>query len=122
MNPKFNPINYIKIWRLKRKMLTIQDFAHMHRKYLVIVADPKDDSIFVSYRDKQITGVIKSADGFHHEIVKKVLKSSTFNSQIDRFLGGVVEILQCSLENGNNFYQFLDGALFNISKALRKKA
>lgn len=101
-------------------MLTIQQFAHQHKNYLVIIADPKDDNIFVSYKDKQVSGKISSADGLHHEVVRRVLAHSSFNSAIDRFLGGIIDVLKCPIEWGSDFYKFIDGALFNISQAFSK--
>lgn len=104
----------------KRKQLDIQEFCHSHRNYLVIVLDPKDDTMFVSYKDKQISGKIKSADGVERRVVKKVLKFSTFESAIDRFIGGIMDVLKLPLKEGSDFYKFIDGALFNIAKALKK--
>ncbi len=114
-------IQTIKDWNLRRKMLNIQQFAHAHRHFLVIIADPKDDTIFVSYRDKQLSGKISSADGQGHEVVKRLLKHSTFHSSIDRFLASLVDVLKCSVEKGSDFYKFIDGAVFSISQALSKR-
>lgn len=121
MLSKLNPINWIKLFFYNRKMLTVQQFAHKHRSYLVIVCDPKDDTIFVSYKDKHISAKIKSVDGKNHHVVKRVLKHSYFKTEIDRFLGGLIDALKCSLPDGINFYQFIDGALYNITKALKRK-
>lgn len=113
-------IQKIKAWFYKRKMLDIQQFAHSHRNYLVIICDPKDDTMFMSFRNKQISAKIKSADGINHKVVKNVLKHSTFEREIDRLLGGIIDALKTPLDIGNHFYSFIDGALFNISKALKK--
>lgn len=112
-------ITRFRTWRFKRKMLSIQEFAHTHRNYLVIVADPKDDTLFMSYRDKQVSGKIRSDDGRDHDVVKRVLKHSTFHSAIDRFLASLILRLECPIEWFSDFGKFIDGALFNISKALK---
>ena len=111
----------IKTWFFKRKILNIQQFAHEHRNYLVIVCDPKDDTMFISFRDKQVTGRIRSADGLDHHVVRGVLKHSIFEREVDRFIGALMDILKTSLSWGNCFYQFVDGALFQISKSLKLK-
>lgn len=118
---KLNPLNWYKMWSTKRKMLDIQQFAHNHRKYLVIIADPKDDTIFVSFGDQQVTGKIKTADGRNHNVVRRVLKNSGFENTIDFFLVGVMEVLKMKgIEYFSDFGKFIDGALFNISKARKK--
>lgn len=114
-------INKLKEWFYKRKILNIQQFAHNHRNYLVIVCDPKDDTMFVSYRNKQVSARIKSEDGLNHHVVKGVLKHSIFEREIDRYIGGLVYGLKLPLQYGSDFYKFLDGALFNISKSLKDK-
>lgn len=124
----------IKEWFYTRKLLSIQEFAHHHKNYLVIVCDPKDDTMFMSFRDKNVCGKIKSQDGIDHRVVKNVLKHSTFEREVDRILGGIVDALTVKADRcreckqvihtpsqwANSFYSFIDGALFNISRALRK--
>jgi hypothetical protein len=78
----------------KRKILDVQQFAHTHRNYLVMVFDPKDDTMFCSFRDKQISAKIKSADGFDHHVVKNVLKLSTFDREVDRLVGSILDTLK----------------------------
>jgi len=109
-----------KAWRERRKILDVQAFAHAHRNYLVIVCDPKDDSMFATFRGKQVTAKMRSEDGLNHHIVKNMLKHSTFEREIDRFIGGLIFGLKIPLDVGSNFFAFLDGALFNISKSLKK--
>ena len=108
-------------WVLKKKMLSIQEFAQANRSYLVMVCDPLDDTVFMSYQGKQVAGRLRSEDGKHGEVLKGVLKHSTFEKEIDRFLGGIINLLQLSVMKGNQFYQFIDGALFNIARAAQKK-
>lgn len=114
-------IEEIKRWFYTRKMLNIQQFCHNHRNYLVIVCDPKDDTLFISFRDKQVSGRVKSADGKNHKVVKNMLKHSTFDREIDRFFGGIIDAMQLPLQWGDHFFKFLDGALFQISKSLKKE-
>lgn len=117
-------IDQVKSWLRRRKMLTVQDFAHQHKNYLVIVCDPKDDTIFVSYRDRQIAGRIQSEDGVEYNVVKNVLRHSKFEGTIDRFMGGLIFALGIPLKNPfvNEFLSFLDGALFRITKSLKFKS
>jgi len=114
-------IDQIKAWFYKRKILDVQQFAHQHRKYMVIICDPKDDTIFVSFQDKQVCGRVASMDGVDHKVIKNVLKHSVFEREIDRFLGAIIDVLKCPLEHGDKFFQVIDAALWNITKALKLK-
>lgn len=102
----------------ERKALDISEFAQRHRNYIVIVCDPKDDSIHVSYQGKVAAGRIRSNDGLNHHVLKNMMKFSTFNREVDRFIGGLMEVLKIPLKAGNTFYSMLDGFLFNISKKI----
>jgi len=104
----------------QKKLLNVQEFAHSHRNYLVIVCDPTDDSMFMSYRDKQISSKFGSASGQKTHIVKRMLKASTFERDIDKFIIGVAEKLKVPLDAGKTFYAFLDGGISNIAKSLKK--
>lgn len=114
-------IDMIKTWLAERKMLNVQEFAHRHKNYLVIVCDPKDDTIFVAYKDKEIAGRIKSADGVEYNVVKNVLKHSTFERTIDQFLGGIIETMKIPItkQQVSDFLKFIDGAIFRITKSLK---
>ena len=128
-------IHRIKSWLHKDQALNIEQFAHAHRGFLVIVCDPKDDTMFMAYRDKIVSGRIKSMDGFDHRVVKNVLKVSTFEREIDRLIGAVIDMLSIRADRCteckqvihplskwvNSFYSFIDGGLFNITAALRKQ-
>lgn len=114
-------IKKLKIWFYKRKIMDVQRFAHSHKNYLVIVCDPKDDTMFMSYRGKQISSQIKCMDGKNHHVLKNLLKDSTFEREIDRFIGGITDALKAPMKGlHNTFYSWLDGGLFNIAKALKK--
>lgn len=107
----------------KKKSVTkmdISEFAHANKDLLIIVCDPKTDNIFVGYKDKVVSARMKTADGKRMRVVKNVLIHSQFKKHVDPFLHGIAQALQLPFTKGNQFYQFLDGALFNISKALRK--
>lgn len=114
-------IKKIKQWFYERKMIDVQTFAQKHRSMLVIVLDPRDDTAFISHRGKQVCGKFKSLDGKNHHVVKNVLKHSVFEREFDRLVGGLMEMMKLPLEHGAPFFQFLDGALYNISKALKQK-
>jgi hypothetical protein len=107
--------------RKKLNELTVPEFANRYRDLLVIVADPKTDNIFVGHGGKVVSGNIRSTTGKKAKVVKHVLSHSQFKSSIDEFITSLMETLKLPLKYGNNFYQFIDGALFNISKALRDK-
>ena len=102
-----------------RRSRRISEFCHYNRDLLVIVADPKTDKLFMSYRDKIVANQIKNAEGYKTHVVKGILSHSKFNKEIDNFIVAIMESLHLSLEDGNQFYQWIDGALFNIAKALR---
>lgn len=99
---------------------TVPDFAHAHKDLLVIVCDPKTDNIFVGYGDQIVSGRIKTALGKELNVVRNVLDHSQFKENVNPFITGIMEVLQLPLKAGNQLYQFIDGALFAISKALRK--
>ena len=101
-----------------RRILRIQGFAQELRDNLVIVARPKDDMMFMSYRGRQVVGKIRSLDGKNHKVVKNVLKASTFEQEVPRFIGGVMDVLRAPLHGiASSFWHFIDGALYNISGA-----
>lgn len=96
---------------------------HANKDLLIIVADPKDDSVFVSYNDKHAGGKIASLKGDKPRLVKNILKSSGFDRHIDDFLISLAEAIGVKkLVDANNFLQFLDGALFNLAKRSRTKS
>lgn len=104
--------------------ISIGEFAHQHKDLIVIVADPKDDTIFVAYNDRFSSGRLKTSAGSNAHIVAGLMKSANlFDSNIDRFLMGLVDVLKIRHMSFavNNFIQYLDGALYNISKSHRGK-
>lgn len=105
-------------WLWRRRMLAIQNFAEANRDRIVIVADPKDDMMYVAYRGRQVVGKIKSADGKRHHVVRDVLKASTFEREVPRFIGGILDVLRSPIEGTkSSFWHFIDAALFHISGA-----
>lgn len=132
-----------------RKMLNIQEFANRHKNFLVMVCDPRDDTMFMAHRGKQVTGRVSSADGQEHHVVKNVLKHSKFEGELSRLIGTIMDALKtplavrhcakCDTPNhkgnfcaecgtelqkavyipGNTFYSFIDGALYRITKAIK---
>lgn len=109
------------ISRDKANMLTIPEFLHANKDLLIIICDPKTDKIIASYRDKHVTGQIKSPLGKKSKVVKDVLKYSRFNESVDQWLTSIMETLHLPTWKANSFFQFLDGALYAIAKSLRKK-
>lgn len=111
---------YKKFFNDFRMAHGVPDFAHQNKDLLVIICDPKSDNIFVAYNDALVSGRIKSIKTNKKAfIVRNVLKFSKFKSEVDGFLGALVETLHLPVEKGNDFLQFLDGALYNISRNLR---
>ncbi len=102
-------------------LYTVKEFAHANKDLLIIVCDPKSDRMFATYKDKFVNGKIKSTDGKNRHVVKTVLTNCRFNTGIDSFLGSLAETLNLSIPKANDFYKFIDGALFNIAKSLKGK-
>ena len=104
--------------------LEIGEFAHANKNLLIIIADPKDDTIYVTYKDKFVSGRIKTSEGGRVHLVSDVLNASVFHKEIDRFLMSIMETLQIRRMTAglNNFLQFIDGALFNLSMRHRGKS
>jgi hypothetical protein len=97
------------LWQMK-------NILDRNRKFLIIVADPKTDLVTISYDGKYATALIKNTSGKKSNVVRRVLHKSTFGGAIDQFIASLSERMKCSVEDGNVFWQFIDGALFNISK------
>lgn len=97
----------------------VSDFAHANRDLLVIIADPKTDKMFISYRDKFFYNQIKSATGKNTKVVKGILSHSLFKKEVDNFLVSIMDTMQLSLKDGNSFYQWLDGKLYALARSLR---
>jgi hypothetical protein len=104
-------------------MLNIQDFAHANKNLLVIVADPQDDTIFVSFKDKQVAGKIKSADGIDYQVVKRLMRGSSFESNIERFIGALIDIIRTPLttQQVSDFYKMVGDSIYVITQSLYKK-
>ncbi len=99
---------------------TVKEFAHSNPNLLIIVCDPKTDQMFVTHKDKFVTGRIKSPTGKKQHVVREVLKYSRFNVTTDMYITALMETLHLPIWRANQFYQFIDGAIFNIAKSLRK--
>jgi hypothetical protein len=109
-------------WKLKEaKQLEVQKFAQAHKDLLIIVLNPKDDKLFMAHGGLQILSQVKSASGKNEHLVKNLLKHSRFESNIDKFITILADSLQLPLRKANSFYQWIDGALFNLTKALKHK-
>lgn len=102
---------------------TVPDFAHAHRDLILIAMDPKTDEVFVCYQDKAVRGRIRSADGKKTRVLRALLWESQFQSSMDGVLVALVDIFKVGvrLPAFNQMAQTLDGALYNISKSLRKR-
>ena len=91
-------------------------FASENKDLLIIVADPKTDYMFVGYKDKMVLGRLKSLDGKKlsvvHDVVRQSALKSRFDEAIDRFTGGMVDIIKVGLKEGNQFYSFVSDVLF----------
>lgn len=105
----------------ERNLYLVPKFANAHKNFLVIVMDPQTDRIFVSHRGVIVNGRIRSVKGRTTHIVRDVLKQSRFKFHIDEVLGTLAETLNVPIPKANQIYSFLDGAIFNIGKALAKK-
>lgn len=105
----------------KTRGLEIADFANKNKDLLIIIGNPHNDNLFMAYGGLQVVNRIKSADGLRRNVVKNIVRHSTFASNIDRFLVSLMDSLQLSIQKGNNFYQWVDGALYNVSKMLKLK-
>lgn len=109
--------------RNEHLLFTVKEFSHQNKNLLIIVCDPETDRMFVTYKDRFVNGRIKSPLGKKSHIVKDVLKYSRFNVTIDQFITSLVETLHLPVWKGgaNQFFQFIDGAVYNIARHLRKK-
>lgn len=111
--------------RKKEEAISIGEFAHQHKNLIIIVADPKDDTIFAAYNDRFASGKLKTSAGKDARIIRDMMANTAlFDSNIDRFLMGLTDVLKIRrLSYGvNNFLQYLDGALYNIAMKHRKNA
>lgn len=102
-------------------LLSIKEFGHINKNFLIIVCDPKTDRMFAMHKDRFTNGTIKSASGKNPHVVRQVLKYSRFNHSISDFTVSIMETLGLSLKHGNQFYKWIDGAIFKIGSSLRRK-
>jgi hypothetical protein len=100
--------------RQDRLQTTLGDFAHENKDLLIIIADPHTDFLFAGYNDKLIFTQIKNNQGKSIKVVRDLIKHTKFNTRIDQFIGSIVELLHLPLKYGNHFFQFIDGALYNL--------
>lgn len=109
--------------RDERLLYTVKEFAHANKNLLIIVADPVTDRVFATYMDNFVNAKIKSTTGKTTHVVRDVVKFSRFKESIDPFISSLAESLNLPVWKGgaNQFFQFLDGAIFNIAKSLRDK-
>lgn len=106
--------------KTSKKDIRIGEFIHDNRNMLIIVCDPKTDKLIMAYKDKIIVNQIKSVEKTK-PIVKSVLRHSTFETYIEKFISGLAQSLELSIKEGNQFYQWIDGCLYNLSKVLSKE-
>lgn len=109
----------------QHNLYTVPKFAAAHKEMLIIVADPQSDRIFATHKGRFVNGRIRSARGRATHIVRDMLKHSQFREDpVEAFIVSLVDTLKLPLPKGNQFYSFIDGAIFNLAKQLRadKKA
>lgn len=99
--------------------ISISEFAHAHPDLLIIIGNPKTDQLFAAHKNKFVNAMIKDPKGKRTHVVQEVLSHSLFKKSIDGFIISLVEALHLPLKNGNQFFNFIDGAIFNIAKSLR---
>lgn len=109
--------------RRVRLAFTVPEFAQANKNLIIIVADPETDEIYVTHRGAMVRGRIRSAKK-GGKMLKGLLKESQFNDSSDGLIVGLIDALQVrlTLPAMNEFAKMIDGALFNISKSLRKPA
>lgn len=114
---------FIKMYfdRRARLAFTIPEFAEANKKLMIIVADPVTDEIYVTYKGAMVRGHIRSSkkDG---KMLKSLIRESQFNDGSDALVVGILDALKVrlTLPAMNEFAKLIDGALYNISKSLRK--
>lgn len=101
------------------KKISISEFAHAHPDLLIIIGNPKTDQLFAAHKNKFVNSIIRDPKGKRTHVVQEVLSHSLFKKGIDSFIVSLVESLHLPLRHGNQFFNFVDGAFFNIAKALR---
>lgn len=99
----------------------IGQFIHSHRNLLVIVCDPKTDKLMMAYKDKVVINRIVGFDKGSGHVVKNILRKSAFKSNIDKFISSLAQSLELGVKDGNDFYKWIDGALYNISRAIIRR-
>jgi len=114
---------FIEPFRKKAREKCIGDFMIDNKRLLIIVADPQTDKLMMSYKGKVVVSKIKGADGKQKHIVRKMLKHSQFNNNIDQFLQGISDAMRLRIMknmDNNRFFQWVDGSIYNISKSFKK--
>lgn len=129
---------YIKLWKVpllvfkyylvepfrkKAREKYIGEFLLDNKRLLIIVADPQTDKLIMGYKGKIVVSKIKNQDGKKGHIVRKMLKHSQFKNNIDQFLQGISDAMQLRIMQNvqnNQFFHWLDGAIFNIANSFKK--
>lgn len=108
------------MFKSKSKEDRIGQFIHANRNLLIIVCDPATDKLVMAYKDKVVINKIVGFDKGAKDVVKNVLRKSSFQSNIDKFISSLSQSLELSIKDGSEFFKWVDGALYNISKAIKR--
>ena len=98
-------------WWIKHKQKTrdkrLIEFIKVTQKEIkdsiIIIANPKDDSVMASYRGSVVNTQLSTKEGKYKHLIKDLMKFSTTDKSM------------------NNFLLLLDGILFNLAKDQRDK-
>ena len=107
--------------KFKDRQKDLQNFAHENKDLLVIIGDPATDSLFMAYEDKMVLSKIKSADGRNTKVIKQALRWSSFAGAIDNLIVALSDMMSLPIKKGNQFFQWIDGAIYGIVNKLSIK-
>lgn len=116
--------NILKPHTADKVAKTFFAFANEHKNIVLIALDPKTDEVLVGYKNKLVRTRIKSVTGKRGNVIKALMYESQFKDSMDGVIVALIDILkvQLRLPSFNQVANILDGALYNISKTLRKSA
>jgi hypothetical protein len=91
----------------------IQDWVNEKKDLLIMIADPRTDTINISYGGLN-TFCKFPMESMEKGVVFNALRESNFKEAIEVFMAGVVKSAGIDEKNGNQLLQVLGGSIYSL--------
>ena len=90
---------------------------------LIILADPKTDTLVAAYKGKFVMDKIVSTEGKELNVVKKVLKHSLFKKNIETFVAKLCSVIQYKQKSidADQFFMWIASKIEDLVSVLQKE-